>query len=502
MSDIDQPLDSLYLNTAPYALRKTKQREIFKAKQTKRGRKAGPPSRKALQQPHEYHEEPIITTDRLEPNTPQRPTNPTFSTITRVQNTSNFCPKNSSEHHEHDRILNEGHYRPQSREIDDCQTTSSKSSPESVENRNFSTPLTKIAPKVRTIERANSGEAVALATIPTACENVTFSTTSNQATDHSTRSTTTPDLQPEISPSKQDEIQPNFGANEAPRGTELRRQESTSIQLRLTTNETALQPLSSSTTSLSASITSDFAGSTPIPTQNTPISVQITSNRSTSALITSTISRFCPPYDLPSFCASSLSSFSSLASLPAQLFSASLPSPQRPTRPQLTQGSSGTRESTIQTDDSLDCYHCRWIAKIWGEPLITTSGRSLFTYRLALYIQQLDDYILRYCGRQTAQLVGSALHGIPTILTGPLLQLLNVYLRHHPEIDCQPPLIHRSALPHILIVHHTLTYIFRIAFDQGVLRLLVNITPTQRRGITPTVIYLFQDLLERFLTKH
>ena len=76
---------------------------------------------------------------------------------------------------------------------------------------------------------------------------------------------------------------------------------------------------------------------------------------------------------------------------------------------------------------ALTVYHCRWIAKIWGEPLITTSGRSLFTYRLALYIQQLDDYILRYCGRQTAQLVGSALHGIPTTLIGPLLQLINVY---------------------------------------------------------------------------
>ena len=368
-----------------------------------------------------------------------------------------------------------------------------------MQNRNFSTPLTKIAPKVRTIERADSGEAVALATIPTACENVTFSTASNQATDHSTRSTTTPDLQPEVSPSKQDEIQPKFGAKEAPRGTELCRQESTSIQLRLTTNEAALQPLSSSTTSLSASITSDFTRSTPIPTSNTPISVQITSNRSTSALITSAISRFCPSYGLPSFCASSLSSFSSLASLPAQLFSTNSSSPQRPTRQELTQESSGTRESTIQTDDSLDYHHCRWIAKIWGEPLITTSGRSLFTYRLALYIQQLDDYILRYCGRHTAQLVGSALHGIPTTLTGPLLQLINVYMRHYPEIDCQPPLVHHMALPHIFIIHHTLLYIFRVAFDQGVLRLLINITHTQRQGITPTVIFIFQDLFERFL---
>ena len=134
-------------------------------------------------------------------------------------------------------------------------------------------------------------------------------------------------------------------------------------------------------------------------------------------------------------------------------FSTNSSSPQRPTRQELTQGSSGTRESTIQTDDSLDCHHCRWIAKIWGEPLITTSGRSLFTYRLALYIQQLDDYILRYCGRHTAQLVGSALHGIPTTLTGPLLQLINVYIRHYPEIDCQPPLVHHMALPQHL--HHS-----------------------------------------------
>ena len=323
MSDSDQPLESFFLATAPYALRKTKQREIFKAKQTKRGRKAGPPSRKALQQPHEYVEEPIITTDRPEPNTQSNPSYSTVPTATRVQNTSNPCPKDSSEHHEHEEILNKGHYRPQCREIDDCPTTTLKSPPNSAENRNSSTPLTKIAPKVRTIEREYSGEAVALATIPTACENATFSTASNQATDHSTRSTTTPDLQPEISPSNQDEIQPNFGAKEAPRGTELRRQRSTSIQLRLTTNETAFQPLSSSTTSLSASITSDFSHSAPIPAQSTPISVQITSNRSTSALITSTISRFCPLYDLPSFCASSLSSFSSLASLPAQLFSTS-----------------------------------------------------------------------------------------------------------------------------------------------------------------------------------
>ena len=57
------------------------------------------------------------------------------------------------------------------------------------------------------------------------------------------------------------------------------------------------------------------------------------------------------------------------------------------------------------------------------------------------------------------------------------------------------------ALPHIFIVHHTLLYIFRIAFDQGVLRLLTHITPTQRRGITPTVISIFQDLLERFLNE-
>ena len=501
MSDSDQPLESFFLATAPYALRKTKQREIFKAKQTKRGRKAGPPSRKALQQPHEYVEEPIITTNRPEPNTQPNPLHSTFSTATRVQNTSNPCPKDSPEHHEHEEILNEGHYRPQSREIDDCPTTTPESPPKSAENRNFSTPPTKIAPKVRTIERPDSGEAAALATIPAACENITFSTASDRVTDHSTRLTSMPDLQSEISPSNRDEIQPNFDANEAPRGTELRRQESTSIQLRLTMNETAFQPLSSSTTSLSASITSDFSSSAPIPAQSTPVSVQITSNRSTSALITSTISRFCPLYDLPSFCASSLSSFSSLASLPAQLFSASSSSSQHPTRPQLTQGSFGTRESTIQTDDSLDCHHCRWIAKIWGEPLITTSGRSLFTYRLALHIQQLDEYILRYCGRQTAQLVGSALHGIPTTLIGPLLQLINVSTHYPPDIDCPPPLIHHMALPHIFIVHHTLLYIFRIEFDQGVLRLLTHITPTQRRGITPTVISIFQDLLERFLNE-
>ena len=234
MSDSDQPLESFFLATAPYALRKTKQREIFKAKQTKRGRKAGPPSRKALQQPHEYVEEPIITTDRPEPITQSNPSYSTVPTATRVQNTSNPCPKDSSEHHEHEEILNEGHYRPQCREIDDCPTTTLKSPPNSTENRNSSTPLTKIAPKVRTIERENSGEAVALATIPTACENATFSTASNQATDHSTRSTTTPDLQPEISPSNQDEIQPNFGTKEAPRGTEFT---TTEIHLDTTTTD-------------------------------------------------------------------------------------------------------------------------------------------------------------------------------------------------------------------------------------------------------------------------
>ena len=395
-----------------------------------------------------------------------------------------------------------GHYRTQSREIDDCPTTTLKSPPNSAKNRNSSTPLTKIAPKVRTIERENSGEAVALATIPSSLRKRNVFNglqPSNRPLDDDRP--TTPDLQPEISPSNQDEIQPNFGAKEAPRGTELRQQRSTSIQLRLTTSETAFQPLSSSATSLSASITSDFSHAAPIPAPNTPISVQITSNRSTSALITSAISRLCPSYDLPSLYASSLSSFSSLASLPAQLFSTNLSSSQRPTRPRLTQGSSDTRESTIQTDDSLDCHHCRWIAKIWGEPLITTSGRSLFTYRLALYIQQLDEYIIRYCGRQTAQLVGSALHGIPTTLIGPLLQLINVSTHSPPDINCSPPLIHHMALPHIFIVHHTLLYIFRIAFDQGVLRLLINITHAQRRGIIPTVISIFQDVLKRFLNE-
>ena len=131
MNDNDQALDSLFLIIALYALCKTKQREIFKAQQTKRGRKAGPPSRKALQQPYEYFEEPIITTDRPEPNTPQNPSYSTFSTQNRSQNISSPCPKNSSEHHEHETILNEGQYRSQSREIDDCSVTSPKSPPKS-----------------------------------------------------------------------------------------------------------------------------------------------------------------------------------------------------------------------------------------------------------------------------------------------------------------------------------------------------------------------------------